>query len=97
MSGDFFLVTTPLQRSAFARARTVELHELARHVRVVSPADLVRFELLADRPKDRLDISNVFTVQGVPDREYVTEWATRLGVAARLARAIDEASPTPAP
>lgn len=95
VSGDFFLVTTPLQRSAFARARSIELHELGRHVRVVSPADLVLFKLLADRPKDRLDISNVFTVQGVPDREYLTEWATRLGVAERLARAIDEAGPTP--
>ncbi len=91
VSGDLFLVTTPLQRSAFARSRTVELPGIAPAVRVVSPADLILFKLLADRPKDRLDIQNVLTVQGVPDADYLRAFAQQLGVLERLDRAITDA------
>jgi hypothetical protein len=91
VSGDLFLVTTPLQRSAFGRCRTVQLPGVANAVRVVSPADLILFKLLADRPKDRLDVQNVLTVQGVPDAPYLHEWAKRLGVADRLVLALGAA------
>jgi hypothetical protein len=48
-------------------------------------------QLLADRPKDRLDVQNVLTVQGLPEPEYLREWAGRLGIADRLERAIADA------
>jgi hypothetical protein len=89
--GDLFLVATPLQRSAFARCRTIELPGIAGAVRVVSPADLILFKLLAGRPKDRLDVQNVLAVQGVPDAGYLREWAKRLGVEALLDEALEAA------
>lgn len=91
VSGDLFLVSTPLQRSAFARCRTVELPGTATPIRVVSPADLILFKLLADRPKDRVDIQNVLIVQGVPDPDYLRAFAKQLGVAEKLDRAIADA------
>lgn len=91
VSGDLFLVATDLQRSAFARCRTVQLPGVSRDVRVVSPADLILFKLLADRPKDRVDVQNILTVQGIPDAEYLHSWAKQLGVNDRLDLAIGNA------
>jgi hypothetical protein len=73
----------------------VQLPEVDRSVRVVSPADLILFKLLADRPKDRLDVRNVLTVQGIPEADYLANWAAQLHVADRLQRAIDEAGVGP--
>jgi hypothetical protein len=87
---DLFPVTTPLQRSAVARARGVEVPG-GLVTRVVSAADLILFKLMADRPKDRADVQNVLTVQGVPDPDYLRDWALKLGVADRLERALAEA------
>ena len=91
ISSDLFPVTTELQRSAFARAPTLEVPSAGIVVRVVTPADLILFKLLADRSKDRADIQNVLTVQGIPDPAYLRDWAARLGVVDRLARALAEA------
>jgi hypothetical protein len=88
IASDLFPVTTPLQQSAFARASLIEVPEANITARVISAADLILFKLLADRQKDRLDVQNVLTVQGVPDPEYLTEWAHKLGVEAGLARAL---------
>jgi hypothetical protein len=85
---DVFPVSTAFQRSAFARRCLVEVPGLGRNVPVISAADLVLFKLLADRPKDRLDVQNVIAVQGVPDPDYLREWARQLGVEARLERAL---------
>jgi hypothetical protein len=91
ISSDLFPVTTPLQRSAFARARTIKVHDAGIEARVVTAADLVLFELMADRPKDRADVQNVLIVQGIPDPEYLKEWAAKLGMADRLSRALADA------
>jgi hypothetical protein len=90
---DLFPVTTPLQRSAFTRARAIEVPQAGLTIRVVTAADLILFKLMADRPKDRADVQNVLVVQGVPDPEYLRQWAAKLGVADRLERAIVEAGP----
>jgi hypothetical protein len=91
ISSDLFPVSTPLQRSAFARALKIEVPDAGIVARVITAADLILFKLLADRPKDRLDIQNVLTVQGVPEAAYVREWAERLGVSERWDRALAEA------
>jgi hypothetical protein len=91
VSGDLFPVATPLQRSAFTRSLTVRVPGIAQELRVVSAADLILFKLLADRPKDRLDVQNVLTVQGIPDRGYLATWAKRIGVEERLHRALVDA------
>jgi hypothetical protein len=95
VTGDLFLVTTPLQQSAFARTRIIQVPGIPRAVRVVSPADLLLFKLLADRRKDRLDVQNILTVQGVPDPGYLREWATKLGLSGRLEAALAEAGLRP--
>jgi hypothetical protein len=46
------------------------------------------FKVLADREKDRMDVRNVLTVQGVPERAYLERWANELGIADRLRRAL---------
>lgn len=91
VTSDLFVVTTPLQDASFARRCEVRVPSLGKSVPVVSPADLILFKLLAGRPKDRIDVQNVLTVQGVPDPEYLRAWAQRLGVEQQLDEAIAEA------
>ena len=79
---DLFLATTPFLQSVLERRKTIDLG--AGPLQVCSAADLVLLKLVADRPKDRLDIENVLAVQGVPEREYLERWAGELGVRARL-------------
>lgn len=79
---DLFLTETPFLRRIFDRAVTAEI--AGRPRRVVTAADLVLFKLLAWRPKDRLDLLNIFTVQGVPEEAYLRAEAERLGVRERL-------------
>lgn len=88
---DVFPVSTPFQEAAFTRCRKIQVPGLEREVRVVSPADLVLLKLLADRPKDRVDVQNVLLVQGIPDREHLFDWARRLGITERLQRALRDA------
>lgn len=88
---DVFPVATPFQESAFARREEVSIPSLGHTISVISAADLILFKLLADRPKDRLDVQNVLVVQGVPDERYLRDWATRLGVQDRLSQALADA------
>ena len=97
ITSDVFLVTTPFQRSAFDRSAAIHLPGVERALRVVSPADLLLFKLLANRPKDHVDVQNVLTVQGVPEPDYLRSWAQRLRVGARLERALREAGLAPPP
>lgn len=83
---DFFLTTTPFLRSVIERRRSIDLGQGP--VFVCSAADLVLLKLVADRPKDRVDVQNVLAVQGVPEKEYLLRWAKTLGVAARLESAL---------
>lgn len=91
VTADVFLVSTPFQEAAFARRCRVEVAGVAESVPVISAADLILFKLLAGRPKDKLDVHNVLTVQGIPDPEYLREWARRLQIEAALDTALSEA------
>ncbi len=84
---DVFLFASPLQRSALARRQPIEV--LGRGMWVISAADLLLFKLLAYRGKDRIDVLNVLEVQGVPDPEYVRDWARRLGIEERFDEALE--------
>jgi len=59
---------------------------------VVSPEDLVLFKLLANRPRDWGDITDILYIQCSMDDTYMRHWAHELGVAARLAKALSERS-----
>ena len=86
---DVFLVTTPYQRAAFSRRVRVRLDN--REMWVLSAADLLLHKLVANRLKDLADVQNVLAIQGVPDENYLRDWAGRLGVAARLEEALEHA------
>ena len=79
---DVFFVTTPFLRSVLERRVATDLGQ--GKIFVCSAADLILFKLIANRRKDRVDIENVLTVQGVPEREYLSRWADTLGVRSRL-------------
>ncbi len=83
---DLMVADTPFLRSVIERRTSVDLGPAA--VPVCSAADLVLFKVLVDREKDRMDVRNVLTVQGVPERAYLERWGKELGVSDRLARAL---------
>jgi len=49
---------------------------------------LILLKLIADRPRDWIDIADVLFVQGSIDETYLEHWANRLGVRDRLQRAL---------
>ncbi len=79
---DLMVADTPFLRSVMGRAIDFDLGPTK--VPVCSAADLLLFKLIADREKDRMDVRNVLTVQGVPDREYLERWSALLGIRDRL-------------
>lgn len=84
MAVDMFFAETPFLRSVLSRRRTVDLGRGP--VPVCAAADLILLKLLADRLKDRVDVENVITAQGVPERAYLEKWAGELGIRDRLDR-----------
>jgi hypothetical protein len=83
---DVFLAGSPFLKSVLIRRRTVDLGRGP--VPICTAADLILFKLIADRWKDRADIENLISIQGVPEREYLEKWAEELGVRDRLERTL---------
>ena len=54
----------------------------------VTAEDLILLKLLADRPKDRIDIADTLFIQGRVDESYLRHWATTLGVVPQLDAAL---------
>lgn len=50
--------------------------------------DLIVLKLIANRPKDRTDVSDILFIQGELDVAYMRTWATHLNVADRLEKAL---------
>jgi hypothetical protein len=57
---------------------------------LITAEDLILFKLLAGRPRDLLDIEDVFFMQGQLDEAYMRRWAGPLGVADQLERMLGE-------
>jgi hypothetical protein len=85
---DIFLATTPFVRSAFDRRVDTELE--GRGLAVVSVEDLLLFKLLANRPKDRVDVEDTLLVCGPLDLAYLRHWARHLGITSRLDETLRE-------
>jgi hypothetical protein len=73
-------------------AKTAFQHELIRRarslgagLRVATPEDLVVLKLIADRPKDQVDLASLSMLPNL-DWTYIEHWAKAWGVQARLAR-----------
>lgn len=79
---DLFIAESPFQRELLNRRQ--------RHsgegweAWFVTPEDLILLKLLADRPKDRIDIADILFVQGTLDESYLRTWAAKIGVSERL-------------
>jgi hypothetical protein len=59
-------------------------------VHLITAEDLILFKLLAGRPRDLLDIEDVFFMQSQLDEAYMRRWAGPLGVADQLERMLGE-------
>ncbi len=79
---DIFLNDTPFQASVMERRLKVPFSD--KQLWFVTPEDLILLKLLANRPRDQGDISDVLFVQGQLDEAYMRAWAARLGVTDRL-------------
>lgn len=88
---DMFLVESAYQHEVIARRRRSEAD--GQVIWLVSPEDLVLLKLIASRPRDLIDVSDIFFMQGQLDVSYMRKWAKELGVADKLEKAIvDSAS-----
>ena len=59
-----------------------------RSIWIVSPEDLVLLKLIANRPRDLIDVADILFVQGQLDESYMTHWAGRLGILEQLKTAL---------
>jgi hypothetical protein len=89
---DIFLAETAFQRHLLTRRQRHGAENL--DAWFVSPEDLILLKLLAGRPKDLLDVSDILFIQGQLDEEYMRRWATDLGVSTALQEALRTANQT---
>ena len=83
---DIYLAETPFLREAISRRILAESE--AAKMYVVSAEDLLLLKLLANRPRDRVDVLDILFMQGELDEAYMHRWAAQLGVSEALAQAL---------
>jgi len=83
---DLFLVETAFQEQVIARRRLAEVE--GRQYWIAAPEDLVLLKLASGRPRDWIDVGDVFFTQGDLDVAYMRHWAKELEVERELARAL---------
>lgn len=83
---DVFLSETPFQTQVLKRRLRLAMDGWEGWF--VTAEDLILLELLANRPKDRVDVADVLFVQGKLDDTYLHSWAEILGVVAQLDEAL---------
>jgi len=81
---DIFLAESAFQEQLLARRRRDQVDDLS--VWFVTAEDLILLKLLAHRPRDIADISDIRFTQGQLDEAYLHDWARRLGVVTELER-----------
>jgi hypothetical protein len=85
---DMFLVESPYQHEVIARRRKEEAD--GQIIWLVSPEDLVLLKLIASRPRDLVDVGDVFFMQSKLDVDYMRRWAKELGIEGKLDKAITD-------
>jgi predicted nucleotidyltransferase len=83
---DLFLAECDFQKELLRRRREIEFD--GDKVWMVSPEDLILLKLLASRPRDFADITDVLFTQGELDEEYMHVWATRQGTLGALEKVL---------
>ena len=88
---DIFLAESSFQQSLLQRRQLQEYE--GRKIHFVSPEDLILLKLVANRPRDLLDVADVLFVQGPLDEAYLRHWADKLGVCPQLEKSLAESQP----
>lgn len=83
---DVFIAESDFQRSLVARRISAEFDE--RQIWIVTPEDLILLKLIADRPRDQIDVADILFIQGKLDESYMRHWAAELEISDRLAKAL---------
>ena len=86
---DIHLAESPFYTSLLARRRSEEIE--GETFWFVGPEDLILLKLVAGRPRDFGDITDIFFMQGQLDEAYLRQWAAELGVTERLELALRDA------
>ncbi len=89
IDADVFLTDTPFQHSAMSRRVLANVEGQTAYV--VTAEDLILFKLIADRPRDRIDVTDILFSQGELDWHYIETWAEKLGVLSRWKTARENA------
>jgi hypothetical protein len=74
---------TPFQREVIQRARADDIR-----LRVATPEDLIVMKLIANRPKDQIDLIGLLGLAAL-DWSYIERWADEWGVTDVLRRAAE--------
>ncbi len=54
----------------------------------VTPEDLVLLKLISARPRDSIDVQNLFFTKGTLDKSYMRHWVQELAIMEKLEEAI---------
>jgi len=90
---DIFISETSFQFSTMKRRVRLEFE--GQSMWFVSAEDLILLKLLANRPRDIGDITDILFVQGELDEAYMQKWSGPLGVEAQLAKVLEESRQSP--
>jgi predicted nucleotidyltransferase len=85
---DVFLCETDFQRSLLNRRQRVEIDDQS--IWIVTPEDMILLKLIANRPRDLIDVADILFVQGELDQSYMHHWAALLRITDRLEKAMEQ-------
>lgn len=86
IDADIFIADSPYQHEMLKRRIRDQVEDF--EVWMVTPEDLVLLKLLADRPRDRIDVDDLLFSLGQLDESYMRKWAKEIDVADRLDKAL---------
>ncbi len=90
---DIFISETSFQFSTMKRRVRLEFE--GQSMWFVSAEDLILLKLLANRPRDIGDITDILFMQGELDEAYMQKWSRPLGVEAQLTKVLEESRQSP--
>jgi hypothetical protein len=83
---DLFLAESSYQEELLSRRQLADVER--RQLWLASPEDLILLKLISGRPRDLIDVGDVFFTQGELDLKYMQHWARELGIEQDLERAL---------